>query len=91
MSIRPREELAGPRQRAAELRDTASASFAENGRIASSSGRMSVENTSARPSADGATIRGSGRTKRTPRRSSCMSATIAGRSGPIVCASVAAL
>ena len=40
-----------------------------------------------RPATD-ATSRGSGRTNSTPRRSSCMSRTTDGRSGPMACASV---
>ena len=65
------------------------ASFAENGRIASAVRPGSVEKINARPSAPTATSLGSGCTNVTPRRSSCMSRTIAGRSGPSVCASVA--
>ena len=59
-------------------------------RMASAVRARSVEKTSARPSGDSATSRGSGRTNST-RRASCMSRTIDGRSGPIACASGAAV
>ena len=51
-------------------------------RIASAVRCTSVEKTSGRPSGASETSRGSGRTNCTPRRSSCMSRTIDGRSGP---------
>ena len=83
-----RRALATPRR----TRDTCPASAAENGadRLG---GPLHVGREHERPAVRrrATTSRGSGRTNCTPRRSSCMSRTIDGRSGPSVCASVGAL